>query len=50
MSHECQQSFSRNAEVDDRDHNDEKELSDDCDDHREREKFVVHVVNMMQSE
>ncbi len=50
MTHECQQSFSRNAEVDDRDHNDEKELSDDCHDHQRRKKLVVHVVDMMQSE
>ncbi len=49
MTHECQQSFSRNAEVNDRDHNDEKELSDDCHDHWRRKKLVVHVVNMMQS-
>jgi len=49
-SHECRQSISRSAEVNDRDYNDEKELSDDCHDHRRREKFVVHVVNMMQSE
>jgi len=50
MSHECRQSVSRSAEVDDRGHNDGKELSDDCHDHWRREKFVVHVVDMMQSE
>ena len=48
--HECQQSFSRDAEVDNWDHNDKKELDDDCHDHRRREKLVVHVVDMMQSE
>ncbi len=33
MIHECQQSFSRDAEVNNQDHNDEKEFSDDCHDH-----------------
>lgn len=49
-SHEYWQSFSRNAKVDDWNHNDRKKLSDDCHDHQERKKFIVHVVNMMQSE
>ncbi len=48
--YECQQSFSRNAEVDNRDHNDEKEFNDNYHDHQRRKKLVVHVVNMMQSE
>jgi len=47
MSHECQQSFSRNAEVDNWDHNDKKEFSDDCHDHRRREK-LLHMSNNRQ--
>jgi len=49
-SHEYQQLFSRNAEVNNQDHNDEKEFNDDCHDHQRRKKLVVHVINMMQSE
>ncbi len=49
ISYECWQLFLRNAEVNDRDHNDKKEFSNDCHDHWRRKKLVVHIINMMQS-